>query len=193
MSKTTWKKIQAFVGVPADGIPGTITAGAIADRLGIGTPKPAPKPPETPEFDSRSEKNLATLTTHAQRKAREWLRKCLEAGINVKIICGTRTYEEQAELYAKGRTAPGKKVTNARPGYSWHNFGVAWDFVVFDAAGQPQWDSLLMERCGRIGEDLGLEWGGSWKSFKDKPHLQLKMGITLAEARQRVKDGKAVA
>ena len=188
MSKTLWRKIQAFVGVTADGIPGPVTAGAIADRLGFGTPRPAPKP-ETSEFDLRSEKNIATLTPYAQRKAREWLRKCREAGINVKIICGTRTYEEQADLYAKGRTAPGKKVTNARPGYSWHNFGVAWDFVVFDANGQPLWDSPLMDRCGRIGEELGLEWGGSWKSFKDTPHLQLKLGISLTEARQRKKDG----
>jgi len=192
MSKTIWKKIQAFVGVTADGIPGPVTANAIADRLGLGTPKPAPGP-KTTEFDERSEKNLATLVPNAQRKAREWLRKCLEAGINVKVICGTRTYEEQAALYAKGRTVPGDKVTNARPGYSWHNFGVAWDFVVFDDRGQPLWDSPLMERCGRIGEELGLEWGGSWKGFKDKPHLQLKMGITLAQARQRVKDGRAVA
>ena len=43
-----------------------------------------------------------------------------------------------------------------------------------------------------LGEELGLEWGGRWQSPQDKPHLQLKMGITLAEARQRVKDGKAV-
>ena len=192
MSKTLWKKIQAFVGVGADGIPGPITAGAIADRLGIGDPKPATKA-EKMEFDSRSEKNIATLTPHAQRKAREWLRKCLEAGINVRIICGLRTFEDQNALYAKGRTAPGKKVTNARAGYSWHNFGVAWDFVVFDAKGQPQWDSPLMDRCGRIGEDMGLEWGGSWKRFQDKPHLQLKMDISLTVARQRRKDGKAIA
>jgi peptidoglycan L-alanyl-D-glutamate endopeptidase CwlK len=192
MSKTIWKKIQAFVGVTADGIPGPITAGAIADRLGIGTPAPTPKP-VVEEFDSRSEKNIATLVPNAQRKAREWLRKCREAGINVKIICGTRTYEEQATLYAKGRTESGKKVTNARPGYSWHNFGVAWDYVVFDEGGQPLWDSPLMERCGRIGEEIGLEWGGSWKQFVDKAHLQIDMGISLAEARERVKDGRAVA
>lgn len=192
MSKSLWKKIQAFVGVTADGIPGPITARAIVDRLGIGTPQ-LPKNPDTLEFDPRSEKNLATLVPNAQRKAREWLRKCREAGINVKVICGTRTYEEQAELYAKGRTKPGKKVTKARPGYSWHNFGVAWDFVVFDEKGQPLWESPLMDRCGRIGEDLGLEWGGSWKRFVDKPHLQLAMGITLAEARERVKDGRTVA
>ena len=65
--------------------------------------------------------------------------------------------------------------------------------MVFDEPGQPLWDSPLMDRCGRIGEELGLEWGGSWKQFMDRAHLQLRMGISLAEARQRVKDGRAVA
>ena len=141
-------------------------------------------------IDSRSAANIATLTTKARAIAAAWLLKCLAEGINVKIIAGTRNYAEQAKLYAKGRTEPGPKVTNARPGYSWHNFGVAWDFVVFDAKGQPLWESPLMERCGRIGEAMGLEWGGSWKSFQDTPHLQVKTGCTLAEARQRMAVGK---
>ena len=140
-------------------------------------------------IDPRSAANIATLRKDAQEKASGWLLKCLEEGINVKVICGTRTYAEQAALFAKGRTEPGPKVTNARPGYSWHNFGVAWDFVVFDAKGQPQWESPLMERCGRIAEELGLDWGGSWTGFQDTPHVQLKTGRTLAEARQMVEDG----
>ena len=110
----------------------------------------------------------------------------------MKVISGLRTYEEQAALYAKGRTAPGPKVTNAKPGYSWHNFGVAWDFVVFDSNGQPLWNSPLMTRCGKIGEELGLEWGGRWK-FQDKPHLQLKTGLSLAQARRRLRDNKTIA
>ena len=142
------------------------------------------------DIDPRSAGNIATLIPAAQTKAREWLLKCLEAGINVKVICGTRTYQEQTALYAKGRTTAGPKVTNAPAGYSWHNFGVGWDFVVFDSTGQPQWESPLMEKCGKIAESLGLEWGGHWTSFQDTPHIQIKTGCTLAEARQRVKNGK---
>ena len=189
MSTALWKKIQTFVGVAADGIPGDITAEAVANRLGIVKASLLPVPSGPATIDPRSAANIATLTPAAQAKAREWLLKCLEAGINVKIITGTRTYQEQAELYAKGRTAPGPKVTNAPAGYSWHNFGVGWDFVVFDAKGQPLWESPLMERCGRIAESLGLEWGGHWTSFQDTPHIQIKTGCTLAQARQRVKDG----
>jgi len=190
MSTALWAKIQAFVGVTADGIPGNITAEAVAKKLGIDTTTPCTAPSGPATIDPRSAANIATLRKDAQSKAREWLLKCLDAGINVKIITGLRTYQEQDELYAQGRTAPGRKVTNAPAGYSWHNFGVAWDFVVFDADGQPQWESPLMETCGRIAESLGHEWGGRWTSPQDTPHVTVKMGCTLADARQRVKEGK---
>ncbi len=189
MSATLWTKIQQFLGITADGIPGDQTARSVAVRLGILNATPAPTPSGV-TMDPRSAANIATLRPDAQTKACEWLLKCIEAGINVKIISGNRTYAEQAALYAKGRSAPGPKVTNSPPGYSWHNFGVAWDFVVFDANDQPLWESPLMERCGRIAESLGLEWGGSWNGFQDIPHIQIQTGCSLAEARQRVKDGK---
>jgi len=192
MSASLWATIQKSLGITADGIPGPRTAQAVATKLGIAIATPAATPTPAPTggtIDSRSAGNIATLRKDAQAKAREWLLKCLEAGINVKIITGTRTYQEQDTLYAQGRTTAGIKVTNAPAGYSWHNFGVGWDFVVFDANGQPQWESPLMERCGKIAESLGLEWGGHWTGFQDTPHIQLKTGHTLAEARQRVANG----
>jgi len=189
MSTALWAKIQAFVGVTSDGIPGNNTAEAIARKLGIDKAEPGPTLSDLVTIDVRSAANIATLRPDAQQKAREWLLKCLEAGINVKVICGTRTYKEQDALYAQGRSTPGPKVTNAPAGYSWHNFGVGWDFVVFDSTGQPQWESPLMEKCGKIAESLGLEWGGHWTNFQDIPHIQIKTGCTLADARQRVKDG----
>lgn len=188
MSVALWKRIQAFVGVVADGVPGDVTAAAVAARLGIDTAAPVSAPSDG-TFDPRSEGNIATLGPRTQAKAREWLAKCLAEGINVKIICGTRTFDEQADLYAQGRTRPGPRVTNSPPGYSWHNFGVAWDFVVFDGHGEPLWDSPLMERCGRIAESLGLEWGGSWTGFQDVPHIQMETGCTLAQARKRKNEG----
>ena len=188
MSATLWITIQESLGITADGIPGPRTAQAVAARLCLDVAAPVPVQTGS-TFDPRSEANIATLRNDTQAKAREWLLKCLEAGINVKVICGTRTYQEQVELYAKGRTTRGPKVTNAGPGYSWHNFGVGWDFVVFDSKGQPLWESPLMERCGKIAESLGLEWGGHWTGFQDTPHIQLKTGCTLADARQRVKAG----
>ena len=54
----------------------------------------------------------------------------------------------------------------------------------FDAKGQPQWESQLMAKCGRIAESLGLERGGSWKGFQDTSQIQIKICHTLAEGRQ---------
>ena len=146
-------------------------------------------------FDDRTEANIRTLLPTAQTKARDFMASTLFAmsgkGVSVRIISGTRTYEEQDALYAKGRTNPGPRVTNARAGYSWHNFGIAWDIGLFRGREYLE-DSPLYRECGAIGCSLGLEWGGDWKSFPDEPHFQLKTGLTLAEMRRRVQDGKEI-
>lgn len=160
---------------------------------------PSPIPPRAPdhgglEFDARSERNLRSLTPEAERQFRIWLRRCREANIPAVIICGTRTFEEQAELYARGRTKPGIIVTRAGPGESAHNFGMAIDFVVFEGVsasggvGEPQWGSPLMTQAGRIALSLGLDWGGVWPSFKDTPHIQLPR-LNLADLRKQMPNG----
>lgn len=143
-------------------------------------------------FDDRTERNIATLHPRAQERAREFMRAAVpimaQRGADVRIISGTRTYAEQDALYARGRTAPGPVVTNARAGYSNHNFGTAWDIGIFKA-GKYLDDSPLYAECGRIGESLGLEWGGDWK-FSDEPHYEVKTGLTMAEKRARVAAGR---
>ena len=52
-----------------------------------------------------------------------------ELGITLRVTYGLRTMQEQATLYAQGRTTPGKKLTNAKPGQSYHNYGLAVDLV----------------------------------------------------------------
>lgn len=141
--------------------------------------------------DERSERNLATLEPVTARLAREHLRRLVEMGLNFKVTSGRRTFAEQAKLYAQGRTAPGARVTNARPGYSWHNFGTAYDLTLFSGK-NPVWESRHYDTAGRIGEELGLEWGGRWKKFVDRPHFQRKLGMSLAEARQRYPQGQIV-
>ena len=150
-----------------------------------------------PLSDLRSEKNIATLLPKAQEAARQWLATVRQAGIPAVVICGTRTYKEQDALYAQGRTKPGKIVTKARGGYSNHNFGIAWDFAIFEGinekggVGQALWNSPLTEKCGEIAESFGLEWGGRWK-FIDKPHIQLRTNFTLAQLRERIKKGLSI-
>ena len=111
---------------------------------------------------------------------REFIKRCDEAGIYVIITSTLRTMEEQAALYAQGRTKAGPRVTNAKPGQSWHNWGCAFDYVPIKN-GKADWNNILtFAKCGEIAEAVGLEWGGRWK-MKDYPHCQYTGGNTLAQ------------
>lgn len=147
-------------------------------------------------FDERTERNIATLMAPAQKLARLFMEAAIAVmtphGISIKIISGTRTYAEQDALYAQGRTAPGPKITNARGGFSNHNFGIAFDIGLFQGSTYLE-ESKHYATLGPIGERLGLEWGGRWKSITDEPHYQLRTGMTLAEMRARVAAGKPIA
>lgn len=133
-------------------------------------------------FDARSEGNISTLMPEAQRAARRWLlaatKKAAALGVEVRIIDGTRTYGEQDALFKKR-----PRVTKAKGGSSWHNFGLAWDFGVFqgkDYIGESPHYSTL----GAIARSIeGLTWGGDWTSFVDRPHIQLNKYATTAAAR----------
>jgi peptidoglycan LD-endopeptidase CwlK len=147
--------------------------------------------------DARSEKYIATLLPELRPIARSLVQKAAQNGITIKIISGLRTYAEQDALYALGRTKPGAKVTNAPGGYSNHNFGIAFDIGVFEGSKYLA-DSVKYKAVGALGMDLGLEWGGNWKSLVDEPHFQLRPKWALAlnekdmlaELRRRLKDEK---
>jgi peptidoglycan L-alanyl-D-glutamate endopeptidase CwlK len=141
--------------------------------------------------DARSEKNIATLDPKVQPLARALIEEAQARGINAKVICGTRTFEEQDELYAQGRTKPGKIVTKAKGGQSWHNFSLAFDVGIFSPDGKEYYgESEAYKEVGKIGETLGLEWGGAWK-FVDEPHFQFNpKNYTLMEMRERKEEGK---
>ncbi|HMR30995.1 MAG TPA: M15 family metallopeptidase [Geminicoccus sp.] len=153
-------------------------SGRLADTLG--------------RFDPRSESNLLTLHLPVQRSARAFLRRVLDAGIDARIISGTRTYAEQDKLFRQGRFGnPGNIVTKARGGRSWHNFGVAWDIGIFDG-GRYLGESPLYTRASQVGLDGILEWGGNWVSFVDRPHYQLLPGtIQVADTRELFEHGQA--
>ena len=134
--------------------------------------------PDLGGVDERSAGNLATLLPEVQVVVRDWLleRACpaaRELGYVVKVICGTRSWAEQDALYAQGRTAPGGRVTNAKAGCSWHNYGVAFDVGLFTVSGGYVTDDAVYRRLVEMaGVPDGFEWGGGWKSFPDVPHFQ---------------------
>lgn len=102
---------------------------------------------------------------------------------NIKLIITQtyRTIEEQDAIYAQGRSEPGAIVTNAKGGWSWHNWRRAFDVAILDFPGDPSPDDIYngpWAVIGSIGESLGLEWGGRWK-HPDLPHFQLTRGMNL--------------
>ena len=106
-----------------------------------------------------------------------------------------RTFAEQDKLFAQGRTTKGSKVTNARGGQSYHNYGLALDIVLlldkdknglyetavwdtkgdFDRDGKADWIEVV-----NIFKQYGWEWGGDWK-FYDAPHFQKTFGYSVRQ------------
>jgi len=93
------------------------------------------------------------------------------------VVQGTRTFAEQAVLYSQttDNNPATPVVTNARPGDSFHQYGLAFDVVPVAYKGMLGWNPAgpLWERIGSIGESLGLTWGGRWGT-KDRPHFELE-------------------
>jgi len=193
-------EVQQELGIDVDGKAGPQTWGALYERL-VKKEINGLKPAEAiAPVDSRSEKVIATLLPEAQPIARALVQKASVLGIAIKIISGLRTYAEQDALYAKGRTIPTESiVTNARGGYSNHNFGIAFDVGVFEGNKYLP-DSPKYKAVGMLGKDLGLEWGGDWKTIVDQPHFQLRPAWAtkltekqmLAELRSRKDIGEPI-
>lgn len=104
---------------------------------------------------------------------------------------GYRSQERQAQLYAQGRTAPGPIVTNAKPGQSIHNYGMAADIYWKD----PKTGKVLSfndpralaaaRSLGQIAVGQGLVWGGTpgWGGPVDLPHIQANLSWQEAARR----------
>jgi len=192
--------VQQELGIGVDGKAGPETWGAIYKKICKVTKTEMVQVVGALEpVDARSEKTIATLLPEVQPFARALVHKASANGVTIKILSGLRTYQEQDALYAQGRTAPGNKVTNAKGGFSNHNFGIAFDIGIFEGA-KYLGDSPKYKAVGVLGMELGLEWGGNWKTIVDQPHYQLRPlwaanlaeRDMLAELRARKESGKAV-
>jgi peptidoglycan L-alanyl-D-glutamate endopeptidase CwlK len=181
------RTVQGRLGLAQDGWAGRKTLDALDAVL-----KPTVTFAAVGQVDERSEKNILTLNPQIQEKARQFVREAVSRGFKVKIISGTRTYAEQDALYAQGRTKSGNIVTKAPAGFSNHNFGVAFDIGLFDENGKYLEDSPQYLSIAPIAKSLGFSWGGDWTSMKDYPHYEWPTGMTLAQMRQRVADGRGV-
>lgn len=112
-----------------------------------------------------------------RQKAAELLAKLKDEGLPFRVFEGFRSPERQRYLFEQGRTRPGGRVTNARAWQSYHQYGVAADFVLYEND-QWSWDDSgakrsWWKRLHELGRQVGLE-PLSW----ELPHLQLQ-GLRL--------------
>ena len=133
-------------------------------------------------------RSLDDLIPPTKQRVEVFLAAAKAAGIDLLVTSTYRDNESQNALYAQGRTTPGKIVTNAKAGQSFHNYRCAVDVVPL-VAGKPRWDvkDEVWQTVGKLGKEAGLEWAGDWKRFKEYPHFQYTGGLTLAQLQQGVK------
>lgn len=159
---------------------------------------------ELGSFDKRTEASIRTMLIPTQRAAREFMTNIAQAGLSqglsVRILSGTRTFAEQADLFEKHQQGG---PLAAAPGHSNHNFGIAWDVGIFNDQG-AYIDDLIAKKVmtsnavdaeykkvGAYGKTLGLFWGGDWTS-PDYPHYQMRNNNELASIRDAFMAGQAI-
>jgi peptidoglycan L-alanyl-D-glutamate endopeptidase CwlK len=152
--------------------------------------------------------DLSLLVQEFRGSVESLIANCERRGIEMRPNAGVRTPFDQARLWRQSRTTEeimdkiddfrtagadflafclesvgpqhGDPVTNAPPGFSWHQWGEALDcFWVVD--GRAEW-STVKKVNGLNGyhvyaeeaEELELTAGGHWTTFKDWPHVQMR-------------------
>jgi hypothetical protein len=158
-------------------------------------PPAAPSPSRLQRAAARTAQRVATLAPSLADAATDLLAECSAAGVRLEVTQALRTWEEQDRLFAQGRSIPGAIVTRARAGYSYHNFGLAFDVVVLDDDGAYDWNAghAGWAVAATTGKRLGLAWGGDWKSFHDIPHFEQRGALRLDRCRELYGEGGLAA
>ena len=173
-------------------VPGRTAGGGMVALNGEGPLLPGQLRATNQPFGS----NFATLNPSFQKALGEVLSQYVAknaGGLQPFINEGARTMERQAALYAQGRTTPGNIVTNAKPGQSLHNYGVAADIYWRD----PKTGKVVSftdpraleaaKALGQLANKNGLLWGGTpGRGFPvDMPHVQYDISWQQAQREYR--------
>ena len=146
---------------------------------------------------SRSLNDLHPILVDEYRAARDKFHQLFPSLPQPFVTCTYRSPAEQGALFAQSREplarvnalrkAAGlssitqeenkKRVTNALPGSSAHNYkpSLAFDVAFSTIDNKLDWsDSLFRKFALLMAAESKVEWGGSWQKFKDAPHFQLR-------------------
>ena len=126
-------------------------------------------------------RNFDDIAPFFAQKLRTALAECQAEGYQVELFEGYRSESRQNQLYAQGRTEPGKIITHAKAGQSWHQYGLAGD-IVGKTAGKWDW-SIDYDRV----EQIMISHGFSSLKF-ERPHFQITGGLSIQKAQKIAKD-----
>ena len=111
-----------------------------------------------------------------------------EFDLVVHVVSGYRSFAEQQAIYNQGRSKPGKVISWAKPGSSWHNYGLAIDVCPWlPDHSDLDWTYDFSEWAD-IAVKHGLTWGGGPdfpKDKKDPDHFEFKAGHTIKQLLQK--------
>ncbi len=152
----------------------------------------------TSTLDKPSLERIKVLHPKVRSEILHLIKLSYKAGVPIRVVQGYRTFEEQAALYAQGRSKPGPIVTNAPAGFSNHNYSLAIDFCLLKNGGAISWSQVedndkdgkkdwmeVVEIFKSAGYDAGIDW-----KFKDAPHLEKMFGYTIRQLLKLKTDGK---
>ncbi len=127
----------------------------------------------------RRDRELANLAPSFRGRVQRLLERLASEELPFRMFEAFRTPVRQDWLYQQGRTRPGSVVTKARAWESYHQYGLAADFVLW-LDGRWSWDAAgerasWWKRLHKLGRALELEP----VSF-EMPHLQ-QAGLKLAD------------
>ncbi len=146
-------------------------------------------------YTKRTLENLASLNRKFRVQAEAFLAASQPIAerhkITIEVISGLRSWAQQNALYAQGRTKPGRIVTKARAGSSWHNYGLAIDLGLFAGgkyldSSDPRRADRIYAELGKLAASMGIEWAGTWTSFTETPHFQNRYGMSISQARAKM-------
>lgn len=138
-------------------------------------------------------RSIDLLHPEFKQKILIWLAHCVKAGLNIVVIETKRDKIVQEAYYAQGRKSlsevnelrkkaglPAITEAENKKQVTWtldspHLYGLALDFVPINPiTKKADWNDLeSFKKAGKIAKDLGLEWGGDWRT-PDYPHIEMK-------------------
>lgn len=132
------------------------------------------------EFSKRSMDNLKGVHPDLQRLMLEAIKN---SPIDFTITEGVRSTERQRELYAQGRSKPGKKVTkvdgvNVKSNHQVKSDGYGYAVDLYaNPINVNDTDNIriVADHIKKVASNLNINivWGGDWK-MRDYPHFELK-------------------